>query len=525
MNLEKKIVLFGDRITKDVFPYFEKELQKKYPEKNYEVINAGVASETSRDGLKRISTILKYNPDIIVIGFGMNDWRPAVGDKYGVGKFEYKNNLINMIDIFESKNIRVLMSTITPSYDFERNIYNKQTIEYSEVVREIAYKKKLKIIDLERFWQQDIPNLKDGLRDYLHPNKKGYELISKYLTMIVPRKYTTILWQYNGREAKCNYRCPYCYYIGLHNPQDRFTGYIGQWHERFKEAFGNKDLIFYLAFGEPTIGKEFPNIVKMIENEPKWQLRITSNVSENLELLAQSRLAQDGRLFINASFHPVEIDIDKFLQNIIYLRDAGIEICVVYVAYPPYLKRLESDIKIFAQYGFVVHLRRFQGEFRKKIYPWAYTDEERRFIAKYMDDNSIKYMLNQQENLGNLVFSGFDFFIVDNAGNVGFDSNAFAPYTKERAIFGNIHTGNFRPYLRPGEYPGKHQQTTDGVANLLNSEIKQLEGNNTLHFSKQGGVYKNEKGEIIYCNIDKDFLNIEVREKYNFPLLDEPNAQ
>ena len=33
MNLEKKIVLFGDSIMKDVFPYFEKELQNKYPEK------------------------------------------------------------------------------------------------------------------------------------------------------------------------------------------------------------------------------------------------------------------------------------------------------------------------------------------------------------------------------------------------------------------------------------------------------------------------------------------------------------
>jgi lysophospholipase L1-like esterase len=521
MNQENKIILFGDSIIKDVFPYFRNQLHSKYPEKNYNVISAGIGGETTRDGLKRVNQILDLNPDVVVISFGMNDWRPAIENKYGVSKSEYKKNLLDIIEVFENQNIRVLLSTVTPSYNFENNEYNLQTKAYSKIVRDVAHIKKVKIVDLELFWERDIPDLKEGLRDYLHPNKKGYELISKYLTMIVPRKYTTILWQYNGREAKCNYRCPYCYYIGLHNPEDRFTGYIEQWKERFKEAFGNKDLIFYLAFGEPTIGEEFPNIIKMIEAEPKWQLRITSNVSENLELLAQSKLAKEKRLFINASFHPVEIALEKFIENISYLRDAGIEICVVHVAYPAYLHRLQSDIETFSKHGFVVHLRRFQGEYKQKMYPWAYTDEEKRFIAKYMDDYSIKYMLNQQLNTGDLVFSGFDFFIIDNAGNVGYDSNAFAPYTKNRVVFGNIHTGNFKPSVAPSEYPGKHQGTTDGVANLLSANMKQLEGNNTLDFSKQGGVYKNESGVIIYGNYDKDFTDAKVREEYNFePLKD-----
>ncbi|MGM0642098.1 MAG: GDSL-type esterase/lipase family protein [Thermotogota bacterium] len=523
MNLEKTIVLFGDSISKSVHPFFEKQLQKKYPEKNYEVINASINSETSRGGLKRIDYILSLNPDVVVIGFGMNDWRPSVNERYGVSKFEYKNNLLKMIDIFESKNIRVILNTLTPSYDFENNKYNLETKDYSHIVRKVAREKKLKIVDLEVFWKREIPDLKEGLRDFLHPNTKGYKLMSKYLTMLVPRKYTTILWQYNGREAKCNYKCPYCYYVGLHNPEDRFTGYIQQWHERFKEAFGNQNLIFYLAFGEPTIGKNFPEIFKMVESEPKWQLRITSNISSNLELLANSKLANEGRLFINASFHPVEVDIDEFLTNITYLRDSGIEISVVYVAYPPYLSRLQSDIEKFSKHGFVVHLRRFQGEYKKKIYPWAYTDEQKQFIAKYMDDNSIKYMLNQQENLGDIVFSGYDFFIVDNAGNVGYDSNAFAPYTQNRAIFGNIHTGNFKPNLFPTQYPGKHQGTTDGVANLMSSDLKQLEGNNTLDFSKQGGVYKNKEGTVVYCNIDKDFSDPIIRKKYNFRSLDIDN--
>jgi lysophospholipase L1-like esterase len=516
MKPERKIVLFGDSITNDVFPLFKKELEEKYPEKNYHVINAGVPSESTRDGLLRIQSVVQQNPDVVVISFGMNDSRPAVGNRYGVGKYEYKQNLLKMIDIFQEINVRVMLSTVTPSYDFERGEYNVENEEYSNIVRRVARQKKLKIVDLEVLWKRDIPDAKAGLRDALHPNKIGYQLISRYLTLLVPRRYTTILWQYNGREAKCNYRCPYCYYVGLHNPEDRFTGFIEQWKERFQEAFGRQDLIFYLAFGEPTIGSDFPSILGMVESQKNWQLRITSNVSSNLELLAGSRLASDGRLFINASFHPVETDIEDFIKRISYLRHSNIEVCVVYVAYPPYLSRMEQDIQRFSENGFVVHLRRFEGNFKRQSYPWAYTDTEKRLIAKYMDDNSIKYMLNQQKSLGDVVYSGYDFFVVDNAGNVGYDSNAFAPYTQNRVVFGNIHTGNFKPNLYPSEYPGKYQGTTDGVANLLGSGLKQLEGNNTRHFSMQGGVYKTVDGEVVYGNLTKDFLDPEVRKEYNF---------
>jgi len=511
-----KILLFGDSITKDYAKYFEEKILKKYPEKNYEIINAGIASESSRDGLKRLNKMLSLKPDIVVIGFGMNDWREKSGDRYGVSKFEYKKNITKMVDEFEKIGTRVLLNTVTPSYDFEKNGYNTQTEEYSKIIRDIAYEKKLKIVDLEYFWSEEFKDKKEGLRDYLHPNKKGYELIAKYLTYIVPRKYTTLLWQYNGREAKCNYRCHYCYYIGLHNPEDRFTGYVEQWHERIKEAFGNKDLIFYLAFGEPTIGKEFPNIVKMIENEKKWQLRLTSNVSVNLDLLANSKLAKEQRLFINASFHPSEVLLEEFLKNIIYLRESGIEISVVYVAHPVFLNRFEEDIKKFSENGFVVHLRRFQGKYKDKFYPWSYTNEERIKIARYMDDGSIKNMLNQQTNTGDISYAGFDFFIMDNAGNVGYDSNVFAPYTKYRSIFGNIHTGNFKPLLYPSKYPGQFEGTVDGVANLLKYDYKQLEGNNILSFAKQGGVYKDSDGKIIYKNLHTDFSNSQIRKEYNF---------
>ena len=506
-----KIIFFGDSITKEYTPIFEKVLRKEYPDIQLEVINAGVRGETSRDGLKRIDQLVDESPQVVVIGFGMNDWRK------GVSKREFKRNLCKMVDRFEAIGARVLLVTINPSTEGVRWGTNKTVDEYSCIVREIALEKRIKIADVNSLWKREIKPARRGLRDAIHPNSLGYEIICKALMHVVPRRNTVVLWQYNGHEAKCNYRCPYCYYIGLHHPSDMFFGTIEQWHAGFKRSFGNQHLVFYLAFGEPTLGGAFYDIVEMVGSEPNWELRITSNVSQPMKELVRSRVAREGRLHINASFHPLAVSREEFLKKILFLREHGIEVPIVYVMYPPFLKRFESDIAVFSgQYNFVVHVRRFQGIYKGKEYPYAYTDEERRLIAKYSDDGMIKYMLNQQHNTGDLTYSGLHFFVVDNVGNVGYDSNVFEPYTKYRCIFGNILQGNFRPLFEPGPYPGWREGTVDGVANLVEAGYHELEGNNVLSFARQGGVYHTDNG-VFYKNLHTDFTDSRIRAEYNFP--------
>ena len=272
-----KIVFFGDSITLGYTPFFEKKFRENYPEIKLTVVNAGVVGETSRDGLLRVDGLVAQSPEIAVIGFGMNDWRK------GVDKKEYKKNLIIMLEKFESIGTRVIINTVNPSYNFEKLKYNYEVNKYSEIVRNIAYEKKIKIADINAAWKRELKRPQKGLRDELHPNSVGYEIMINCLVHIVPRRNTTILWQYNGHHAKCNYRCPYCYYIRLHSPDDRFFGTIEQWRDNFKKEFGNQHLVFYLAFGEPTYGEKFPEILEMISSEPNWELRITSNISYNLD--------------------------------------------------------------------------------------------------------------------------------------------------------------------------------------------------------------------------------------------------
>ncbi|MDY7029696.1 MAG: hypothetical protein SVR04_15500, partial [Spirochaetota bacterium] len=102
-------------------------------------------------------------------------------------------------------------------------------------------------------------------------------------------------------------------------------------------------------------------------------------------------------------------------------------------------------------------------------------------------------------------------------GNIGYDSNLFMPYTRYRCIFGNLFQGNFRPLLLPGPYPGSFEGTDDGIANVIDYRYKELEGNHVSSFARQGGVYKDENGAVIYSNEHKDFNDPKTRAEYNFP--------
>ena len=511
-----KIIFFGDSITREYVPIFEKILKEEYSDKEIEVINAGVIGETSRDGLKRVPLLLKESAQVVVIGFGMNDWRK------GISKKEFEHNLLYMVDKFEEVNGRVILTTINPSYQGSKGILkrsNKTVDEYNCIIRSVAREKRLKIADVESLWKREIKPFHKGLGDEIHPNLRGYAIYCKVLLRVVPREHTVVLWQYNGHEARCNYRCPYCYYSWAPKVGDYFFGTVEQWHKAFKNCFGNQRLIFYLAFGEPIIGAAFHDIVEMIGTEPSWALRITSNVSvwEELKWLVNTRLAREGRLNINASFHPLSTTIEEFLQKILFLRDHSIEVPIVYVMYPPFLKRFEKDFEIFNKHNFVVHVRRFMGLYKNKYYPEAYTEEERQFIARYCDDATIKYMLNNYPILDKLSYSGMDFIVVDNVGNVGYDSDYFPLYSKYRCIFGNIlQEDNLRLLLEPSLYPGEKEGTVDGVSNLLELGYRQLERNNVISFARQGGVYHTNDG-VVYKNMNKDFDNSRVRAEYYFP--------
>ncbi len=502
-----KIVCFGDSITKGYCNRFEEKIKNEYEDYVIEIINMGIIGETSADGLQRLDQVILKEPNVVIIGFGMNDWRKKVK------KEDFRRNLEFMVEELDKENIRVVLMTINPDYNKKGQI-SEQLIEYNDIIKDIAYKKRVRIADIYSMWIKELSNIKEGPCDGIHPNERiGNELICKRLMQIVPRSQIVVVWAFNGIHSFCNYKCEYCYVSSDVNMGHHFKGHINKWYDAFKHTFGNQKLIFYLSFGEPMAAENFYDVLDMIAQEPNWRGHITSNLSFPLEKLVETQLFKEGRLDINGSFHPTRTSIDKFLDKLLFLREHGLECPVVFVMWPPFIEKFGEWFGVFNTHNFLIHVRRFRGWYNGKNYPKAYTEEERQFIAKYCDDATIKYMLNDLnvDFNGHLSYQGMYYILIDNNGNVVTSPDDNNTY------LGNIFKGDVKLFTEPQTYNLRWNGSVNGIATFLDLNYRELEDNFVMSFSRQGGVYRTKDG-VYYKHLNTDFNDPAIRKDYNFPL-------
>ena len=505
------IVCFGDSVTKSYSHRLSKVLAEKYPAYTLQVINEGVVSETTVGGLTRLNKILGYQPDIVLIGFGMNDWRK------GVDKLTFEKNLKQMVTSFKEKAIRTILLTMNPDAHIKNKISEK-LVEYNNVIRSVAYDEKVRIADVYSLWMRELPKPELGLYDEIHPNEHvGNKLICEAISRIIFRTQTVVVWGFNGLYPFCNYECPYCYVASDVNDQHHLKKEVPfkEWSQGFKTAFGNEKIVFYLSFGEPTLSLGFYDVLDMIAKNPNWAGHMTSNLSAPLDKLVNTQLVKEHRFFVNGSFHPTQVDHEKFLSQVLFLRDHGIECPVIIVAHPPVLPKLQFYVEFFSKNNFLVHIRRFRGWYNGKYYPSSYTEEERRKVAKYCDDATIKYMLNEStiDLKGKLSYEGMYYILADENGDIWTSPDSKSKY------LGNIFKENVRLYTEPQPYTVKWNGSVNGVADLLETGYTELRNNFVMSFSNQGGVHKTES-EVFYKNLTTDFSNSKVRQEYGFPNCD-----
>ena len=125
-----KIICFGDSITRNYAPMFETEVERGLPDIDSTVINAGVDGETSRNGLQRLDGLLEERPQVVIIGFGMND------QSKGVTTVEMANNLCHMTSAFEEIGARVLLLTMNPVLGVAGDCGNARIDAYNQVIKD-----------------------------------------------------------------------------------------------------------------------------------------------------------------------------------------------------------------------------------------------------------------------------------------------------------------------------------------------------------------------------------------------------
>lgn len=139
-NEELKILFYGDSIATGAnssgavgaAPYaetwmdmFKKSLEKTYRNTHITTVNTAVGGKTSEWGVRNAKErVATYSPDLLVIGFGMNDG--------GLSPAQHKDNIYKIIDVAKGTNPNVeviIVSTMLPNPEVKMTVGNQVLYE------------------------------------------------------------------------------------------------------------------------------------------------------------------------------------------------------------------------------------------------------------------------------------------------------------------------------------------------------------------------------------------------------------
>ncbi len=171
------------------------------------VFNSGIGGNTTRDALKRLQTdVLKYQPRLVVMQFGINDsavnvWQKPPATEPRVPLAEYLSNLRRMIAAAQEAKAKVILMTTNPLRWTPKlkDLYGKPPYNpaaedgfdsatlagYNEALRKLAAELKVPLVDVRaaypEFAAKHQTTIEGMLLDGMHPNDLGQQLVAELL--------------------------------------------------------------------------------------------------------------------------------------------------------------------------------------------------------------------------------------------------------------------------------------------------------------------------------------------------------
>ena len=171
---KNRIVFMGNSITEE-WKRFQPEF---FSDNKY--INRGISGQTTPQMLIRFRPdVIDLRPTAVVILAGIND----IAENTGPSTVKMiADNIISMAELAESNGIKVIISSILPASGFSwRPIHDPppKILAINTIIKNYAEKNGMTYLDYYSSMVDDHQGLKKeyGL-DEVHPNKKGYEIMS-----------------------------------------------------------------------------------------------------------------------------------------------------------------------------------------------------------------------------------------------------------------------------------------------------------------------------------------------------------
>ena len=142
-------------------------------------LGRGISGQTSSEMLVRFRTdVINLKPKAVVILAGTND----VAQNNGYIALEnVLGNIISMTELAKAHNIRVLLCSITPAYDFgwRHGLEPAQKIaKLNSMIKDYALKHKITYVDYYSKLVDDRGGLPEKFsKDGVHPTIEGYKIM------------------------------------------------------------------------------------------------------------------------------------------------------------------------------------------------------------------------------------------------------------------------------------------------------------------------------------------------------------
>lgn len=190
-------VVYGDSISTGAestlpehtyYARFVAALQAAVPGASITCINKALGGEESRGGLARLEqAFVDVNPDLITIGYGMNDQNKGDETPHFVEPEEYESNIRAMIAALRERTDADIC-LITPCKSNPKWHWTSGDMDlYAQCMREIARKENLLLADVTELWQKELDcgkNPESLLHNNInHPNDYGHAIYAKALCM------------------------------------------------------------------------------------------------------------------------------------------------------------------------------------------------------------------------------------------------------------------------------------------------------------------------------------------------------
>lgn len=171
---EKRIVFMGDSITEG----WKTSCPDFFFNNHY--INRGIGGQTTPQILLRFrADVIQLKPAVVVILAGTND----IAGNTGPATLEMiLDNLTSMVELAKVNNIKVILCSVLPAYDYPWKTGLKPTekiITLNEMIQKLATANGILYLDYFSAMVGD----KNGLleiysNDGVHPNKSGYQIMA-----------------------------------------------------------------------------------------------------------------------------------------------------------------------------------------------------------------------------------------------------------------------------------------------------------------------------------------------------------